>query len=50
MLRPGGKLYFEIYHTAAEALERLLAAEGYEAIVTRPDMNGKPRMLCARLS
>ncbi len=50
MLRPGGKLYFEIYHTAAEALERLLAAESYETIVTRPDMNGKPRMLCARLS
>ena len=50
MLEPGGKLYFEIYHTAAGALERLLAEEGYGAIRLREDMNGKPRMLCARLN
>lgn len=50
MLEPGGKLYFEIYHTAAGALDRLLAEEGYGAIRLREDMNGKPRMLCARLN
>lgn len=50
MLRPGGKLYFEIYHRAGETLGEMLAAEGYEAIRLREDMNGKPRMLCARLS
>lgn len=49
MLVPGGRLYFEIYHTAAAALERLLAENGYGAIRLREDMNGKPRMLCARM-
>lgn len=49
MLRPGGKLYFEIYHTAAAALGKLLAEEGYGAIRQRDDLNGKPRMLCANL-
>lgn len=49
MLVQGGRLYFEIYHTAAAALERLLAENGYGAIRLREDMNGKPRMLCARM-
>ena len=49
MLVPGGRLYFEIYHTAAAALERLLAENGYGAIRLREDINGKPRMLCARM-
>ena len=49
MLVPGGRLYFEIYHTAAAALERLLAENGYGAIRLREDMNGNPRMLCARM-
>ena len=49
MLVPGGRLYFEIYHTAAAALEQLLAENGYGAIRLREDMNSKPRMLCARM-
>ena len=47
MLVPGGKLYFEIYHTAAEPLRRMLAREGYADIVVREDMNRKPRMVCS---
>ncbi|MDE6711145.1 MAG: peptide chain release factor N(5)-glutamine methyltransferase [Alistipes sp.] len=49
MLAAGGRLYFEIYHLAGEALSRLLEDEGYGTIRLREDMNGKPRMLCARL-
>lgn len=49
MLTAGGRLYFEVYHRAGEALVRMLADEGYEAIRLREDMNGKTRMLCARL-
>ncbi len=49
MLVPGGRLYFEIYHTAAGVLERLLTENGYGAIRLREDINGKPRMLCARM-
>lgn len=47
MLAPGGKLYFEIYHTAAESLHQLLVREGYTNIVVREDMNRKPRMVCS---
>ena len=50
MLLPGGRLYFEIYHLAGDDLRRMLSDEGYEAIRLREDMNGKPRMLCARLA
>jgi len=49
MLAPGGRLYFEIYHRAGDGLRRLLSAEGYGDIRLREDINGKPRMLCARL-
>jgi len=47
MLRPGGRLYFEIYERAAEAMVRMLGAEGYEDIRVRDDLNGKPRMICS---
>lgn len=50
MLAPGGGLCFEIYHRAGDALARMLSDEGYGAIRLRNDMNGKPRMLCARLA
>lgn len=50
MLAPGGRLYFEIYHRAGDALVRMLSDEGYGALRLRDDMNGKPRMLCARLA
>lgn len=50
MLLPGGRLCFEIYHSAGDALRRMLSDEGYGAIRLHDDMNGKPRMLCARLA
>ena len=50
LLRPGGALYFEIHHTAGEALCDLLAATGYAQPEVRRDLNDKPRMLCCRKS
>lgn len=49
MLRPGGKLYFEIYHTSADAMRTMLTAEGYTDTEIREDIYGKPRMSCSRL-
>lgn len=49
MLRPGGRLYFEIYHLHADAMRTMLDAEGYTAAELREDLFGKPRMLCCRL-
>ncbi len=48
MLRPGGSLYFEIYHRAAEAMRRMLADEGYADIRILDDLNGKPRIAWSR--
>lgn len=50
MLRPGGRLYFEIHPPFADDLCRMLAAEGYNATEVRHDLFGKPRMTCSRLS
>lgn len=50
MLRPGGRLYFEIYHLAAEAIRTMLGEEGYTAVTLREDLYGKPRMICSRLA
>lgn len=49
MLRPSGRLYFEIYEHAAEAMAQMLTTEGYDRIEQREDMNGKNRMICSRL-
>ena len=49
MLRPHGKLYFEIYERAARDLVRMLDAEGYGPTVVREDLFGKPRMACSSL-
>ncbi len=48
LLAPAGRLYFESHHLYAEAIARLLGDEGYEGVEVRPDLFGKPRMLCAR--
>lgn len=48
MLRPGGRLWFEIYERAAAEIVRMLAEEGYTDTVVREDLFGKPRMLCSR--
>lgn len=50
MLKTEGKLYFEIYESLADEMQRMLHDEGYEEIVVREDFRGKPRMICARVS
>jgi len=49
MLRPQGRLYFEIYHLYADAMRSLLAAEGYTDIRIRNDLFERPRLLCCRI-
>lgn len=49
MLRPGGRLYFEIYERSAEEMRRMLGEEGYTGTEVREDLNGKPRMVCSRM-
>lgn len=49
MLRPHGRLYFEIYEHAAQELVRMLEAEGYGPTAVREDLFGKPRMVCSNL-
>lgn len=48
ILRPGGRLYFEIYHLAADAMRQMLAGEGYTDTEVRTDLSGKPRLTCSR--
>lgn len=50
MLKAEGKLYFEIYESLADEMQRMLHHEGYEEIVVREDFRGKPRMICAKVS
>lgn len=50
MLKTEGKLYFEIYESLADEMQRMLHDEGYEEIVVREDFRGKPRMICAKVS
>ena len=49
ILRPGGKLYFEIYERSAGQMRLLLGEEGYTDTEVREDLNGKPRMVCSRM-
>lgn len=48
MLRPGGRLYFEIYEHAAEEVIRMLDEEHYTQTALRRDLFGKPRMICSQ--
>lgn len=48
MLRPEGRLYFEIYHRYGEQICQLLADEGYEAVTLHKDLFDKPRFVCAQ--
>ena len=50
MLRPGGKLYFEIYERSAGQMRLMLGEEGYTDTEVREDLNGKPRMVCSRMN
>lgn len=49
MLRPGGRLWFEIYEHAAAPMVAMLAAEGYAATEIYRDLFDKERMTCSRL-
>ena len=48
MLRPGGRLWFEIYERAAEATVQMLAEEGYTETEVYRDLFDKERMVCSR--
>jgi release factor glutamine methyltransferase len=50
ILRPGGKIYFEINENKAAQLEELLAGLLYTDIVIKKDINGKYRMARAVLT
>lgn len=50
MLKPGGKLFYEIYELYADDMVAMLSAEGYVDIVVREDFRVKPRMICATMS
>ena len=48
MLRPGGRLWFEIYERAAEAMREMLAGEGYTDTIVYKDLFDKDRITCSR--
>lgn len=50
MLKPEGKLYYEIYEHFAADMFAMLEAEGYSQVVVREDFRGKQRMVCATMS
>ena len=49
MLKPGGKLYYEIYELYADEMCAMLEVEGYTDIIVREDFRGKQRMVCATM-
>lgn len=48
LLTDGGVLFFEIYEMLGDAMQRMLADEGYRCVELRRDFKDKPRMICAR--
>ena len=46
-LKSGGKLFFEINPLCHEAMQKMLADMGWQAIETRNDAFGKQRMMSA---
>lgn len=49
MLKPGGKLYYEIYELYAAEMVEMLQVEGYGDVTVREDFRGKQRMVCATI-
>jgi len=45
LLKPGGKLYFEIHEKMGDPLSRLLSSSGIGQIRILNDLNGKPRFI-----
>ena len=50
ILKPGGKIYFEINENKGEELSRLLKSAGYSEIMIIQDINGKNRFIKGRLN
>ena len=47
LLRPGGRLYFEIHENFADETFRMLTREGFPDTAVRRDLNDKNRMTCS---
>ena len=47
ILKPEGRLYFEIYELLATEMIQMLEGAGYNDVTLREDFRGKPRMICA---
>jgi release factor glutamine methyltransferase len=47
ILKPGGKLYFEINRAFGNEVVEMLQSQGYEAVVLRKDLSGNDRMVRA---
>ncbi|MDI1323852.1 MAG: peptide chain release factor N(5)-glutamine methyltransferase [Algoriphagus sp.] len=48
LLKPGGKLYFEIHEKFGSEIKELLTGLGYKDVKVVKDLNGKERIACAR--
>lgn len=48
LLKPGGKLYFEIHERFGSKMEELLTDLGYKEVKVMKDLNGKERIASAR--
>jgi len=49
ILKPGGKLYFEINREKGAEINTLLLNEGFNNIQIRKDISGNERMMCANI-
>lgn len=47
ILKPNGRIYFEIYEFLADEMAEMMEREGYTDIIVKEDFRGKQRMLCA---
>ncbi|HNW98985.1 MAG TPA: peptide chain release factor N(5)-glutamine methyltransferase [Bacteroidales bacterium] len=47
-LKPEGKLYFEINEALPDETSKMLQSKGFEEIVIRNDINGKPRFIICK--
>ena len=47
-LNPGGRIFMEIGHDQAEAVESLFVAAGFAEIRMMKDLGGNPRVICCR--
>ncbi len=48
LLKPRGRLYFEIHESFYEQIVDMLQSKGYCEVICRNDINEKPRMVCAQ--